>query len=88
MSARPITVSEEIKAKAHPWVNILSLFGGTQGLLIYLHRQRIPFRSNWLASPGSPSRFAVFALGGYLVGGVIGMAAFSDWELLRLYARH
>ena len=88
MSARPITVSEEIKAKGHPWVNILSIFGATQGMLTYLHRQRVPFRSNWLAPPGSPFKFGILVFGGFYVGGLIGVAAFTDWELIRLYKRH
>lgn len=53
MSVKPITVGEEIKAYGHPFVNIFSLFGGLQGTLIFLHRQRIPLRSNWFAHPGA-----------------------------------
>lgn len=78
MSVRPITVAEETKAYGHPFVNIFSLFGASQGLLIYLHRHQIPFRSNWLASPGTPGKFLFLVLGGYLVGGCVAMAAFTD----------
>ena len=44
MSVRPITVAEETKAFGHPFVNIISLFGASQGLLMFLHRSRIPFK--------------------------------------------
>ena len=27
MSVRPVTVGEEIYAKGHPWINILSTYG-------------------------------------------------------------
>ena len=49
MSVRPITASEEIKAKGHPFVNTLAVLGGTQGLLVYLHRHRIPKPQNPIA---------------------------------------
>ena len=88
MSVRPITVSEEIKAKGHPFVNIFAVFGGLQGLLLYLHRHRIPITQNWFAPPGSLLRFAVLVGGGFLVGGVVGMAAFTDRDLLRLHNLH
>jgi len=41
MSVRPITVSEENKAKGHPFVNIFAVMGGLQGLITFLNRQRI-----------------------------------------------
>lgn len=47
MSVRPITVGEELKSLGHPFVNIFAVFGGLQGTLLYLHLQRIPFKSNW-----------------------------------------
>ena len=40
MSVRPVPVGEETKAFGHPFVNIYSTFGATQGLLVYLHRTR------------------------------------------------
>ncbi len=88
MSVRPIPLAEEIKASGHPFVNIFAIFGASQGLLVYLHRQRIPFRSNWLASPGNPRRFALLVLGGYIGGGLVGMSAFADWDVVRLLAKH
>ena len=88
MSVRPITVAEETKAFGHSFVNIISLFGASQGLLMFLHRSRIPFRSNWFAAPGSFGIFTFAVFGGYIAGGAIGMAAFSDWELLRLAYAH
>ena len=88
MSVRPISVGEETKAFGHPWVNIMSLFGGSQGLLIYLHRHRIPFTSNWFANPGSVGVFAFLVAGGYLTGGLVAMAGFSDWSLVRLAQSH
>lgn len=88
MSVRPITVSEEIKAKGHPFVNILATFGGLQGLLIYLNRHNIPITQNWFAQPGSLLRFSVLVGGGFVVGGLVGMAAFTDWDLLRLHFQH
>lgn len=89
MSVRPITVGEETKAYAHPWVNIFSLFGATQGVLIYLHRLRIPVTSNWFAAgAGSLPLFLALGLGGYVVGGGVAMAAFADWPLLRLAQSH
>ncbi len=88
MSVRPITVSEEIKAMGHPFVNILSIFGGLQGLLMFLHRTRIPLNQNWFSNPKSAGAFAFFVLGGYLGGGLVGMAAFTDVNLLRLYHSH
>ena len=88
MSVRPVSVGEEIKAFGHPWVNILSLFGATQGLLVYLHRNRIPVTSNWFAAPGRPSLFVFLVVGGYITGGTIAMAAFSDWSLIRLVESH
>lgn len=88
MSVRPITVGEETKAFGHPWVNILSLFGGTQGLLIFLHRQRVSFRSNWFANPGSLPVFGILVVGGYVTGGLLAMAAFNDNALLRLWKSH
>ncbi len=84
MSVRPLSVGEETKAFAHPWVNIFSLFGASQGVLIYLHRHRIPFQSNWFAAPGRPSVFLFLVGAGYLAGGGVAMAAFSDWSLVRL----
>ena len=88
MSVRPITVSEEIKAKGHPFVNIFSVFGGLQGLLLYLNRHRIHITQNWFAPPGSVFRFAVIVGGGFLIGGGVGMAAFTDKDLLRLHYFH
>jgi len=88
MSVRPVTVGEENKAFAHPWINIFATFGASQGVLTYLHRHRIPFASNWFAAPGSPAAFVVFALGGFVVGGGVAMAAFSDWHLVRLVQQH
>ena len=44
MSARPITVSEEIKAKAHPWVNILSLFGEKSNKIFEKFEKKISIR--------------------------------------------
>ena len=88
MSVRPISVGEETKAFGHPFVNILSLFGASQGMLMYLHRHRIPITSNWFAAPGSPAGFGLLVVGGYLIGGGIAMAAFSDWPLVRLALSH
>lgn len=88
MSVRPITVSEEVKAKGHPFVNIFAIFGGLQGLLIFLNRQRIPITQNWFAHPGSGLRFGFFVGGGFIVGGLFAMAAFSDPAILRLYYAH
>jgi len=88
MSVRPVTVGEEIYAKGHPWINILSTYGALQGVLSFLYRRRIPFQSNWLAAPGSLPVFAVFVLGGYLGGGFLGMALFSDWNIIRLTMQH
>lgn len=88
MSVRPISVGEETKAFGHPWVNIMSLFGASQGLLIYLHRHRIPFTSNWFATPGSKGVFAFLVVGGYLAGGAVAMAGFSDHTLARLANAH
>jgi hypothetical protein len=88
MSVRPVTVGEEIYAKGHPWINILSTYGALQGVLSFLYRRRIPFQSNWLATPGSLPVFAVFVLGGYLGGGLLGMGLFSDWNIIRLTMQH
>ncbi len=88
MSVRPITVSEEVYAKGHPWVNIFSTFGALQGVLIYLNRRRIPFQGNWFAQPYSVPIFAILVLGGYIGGGVVAMGAFTDWSLLRLAVQH
>ena len=88
MSVRPITVAEENKGYAHPWINIFCTFGATQGLLTYLHRHRIPFQSNWFAAPGSPASFLIMTVGGFLIGGGVAMAAFSDWHLVRLAQTH
>jgi hypothetical protein len=88
MSLRPITVSEEVYAKGHPWVNIFSTFGALQGVLIYLNRRRIPFQSNWFAQQASLPIFAVLVLGGYVAGGSVAMAAFTDWSLLRIAMQH
>jgi len=84
MSVRPITVGEETKAFGHPFVNIFSVFGGLQGVLIFLRRRRIPVQSNWFAAPGSLGVFSVLVLGGFLTGGFVAMAGFSDWEIIRL----
>jgi len=88
MSVRPITVSEEKKATGHPWVNIFALFGALQGTLTFLHSQRVPFRSNWFAHPGSLPRFLLLSAGGFVGGGFTAMALFTDWELFRLYKSH
>ena len=88
MSVRPVTVGEETFAKGHPWINILSTYGALQGVLTFLHRRRIPFQGNWFATPGSLPVFAIFVLGGYIGGGLVGMAAFTDWTLLRLSMQH
>jgi hypothetical protein len=88
MSVRPVTVGEETYAKGHPWINILSTYGALQGVLAFLYRRRIPFQSNWLATPGSLPVFAVFVLGGYLGGGLLGMGLFSDWNIIRLTMQH
>ena len=88
MSVRPVTVGEEIKASGHPFVNILATFGGLQGLLIYLNRHRIPITQNWFAAPGSVYRAAFFIGGGFLVGGFVGIAAFSDPSIRRLVRQH
>lgn len=88
MSVRPLTVSEENKGYAHPWINIFCIFGASQGAIMYLHRHRIPFQSNWFAAPGSPAGLVLMTLGGFLVGGGIAMAAFTDWHLVRLAQQH
>lgn len=88
MSVRPITVGEEQKAFGYPFVNVFAVFGGLQGVLMFMHRQRVAFKSNWFAHPGSFPRFAVLGAGGFLVGGLVGMAVFTDWELIRLYYLH
>ena len=88
MSVRPVTVGEETKAFGHPFVNIFAVFGGLQGALSFLHRRRIPFQSNWFAAPGSLPVFLGLTLGGYLIGGGVGVAAFSDWEIIRLVQQH
>ena len=88
MSVRPITFSEENKAFGHPWVNIFATFGATQGLLLYLHRNRIPITTNWFAPPGSLLKFVVLVGGGYLFGGFVAIGFFADRELLRLHRRH
>ena len=89
MSVRPITVGEETKAYAHPWVNIFSIFGATQGVLIYLHRLRIPVTSNWFAAgTGSLPLFLFLGITGYAVGGGVAVAAFADWPLIRLAQSH
>jgi hypothetical protein len=88
MSVRPITVGEESKATGHPFVNIFALFGGTQGLLLYLHRSRIPITQNWFAPPGHLLKFGLLVGGGYLIGGAVAMGFFTDRELLRLARRH
>lgn len=89
MSVRPITVGEETKAFGHPFVNILSIFGASQGLLVYLHRTRIPVSANWFGAPGAhPYGLVALLLLGYVGGGALGMAAFSDWNLVRLANAH
>lgn len=88
MSVRPITVGEETKAYGHPFVNILSIFGGTQGLLIYLNRTRIPLRANWFPNGQGRGLFLTLVLGGYLTGGFVAMGAFSDWNIVRLAQQH
>jgi hypothetical protein len=88
MSVRPITITEEYKAKGQPFVNILAVFGGTQGLLMYLNRMKIPITENWFQPPGGVGRFSFFVVGGFIAGGLIGMAAFTDRPLLRLYYSH
>ncbi|CDW74771.1 UNKNOWN [Stylonychia lemnae] len=88
MSVRPITYGEDTKATGHPFVNIGAVFGGLQGLLYFLHVQRIPFRSNWFAQPRSFAAFAILAGGGYLAGGIGALLFFTDRELLRLKISH
>lgn len=83
-----MTVGEETKAFGHPFVNIFAVFGGLQGALMFLHRRRIPFQSNWFAAPGSLPVFAGLVLGGYLTGGFVAVAAFSDWDIVRLVQSH
>ena len=51
MTVRPLTVSEEIKSMGHPFVNIFAVSGALQGILYFLHIQRIPFKSNWFEHP-------------------------------------
>ena len=88
MSVRPVPVGEETKAFGHPFVNIFSLFGGLQGALMFLHRRRIPVQSNWFATPGSLPVFTALVLGGFLTGGFVAVAAFSDWNIIRLVHSH
>ena len=85
MSVRPITVSEEIKAGGHPFTNIFALFGGLQGILVYLHLSKIPVTSNWFAKPhGSFGRFLFLAGGGYVFAGSLALFFYTDHALLRL----
>lgn len=88
MSVRPITYTEEQKAKGYPFANIFGVLGGLQGLVIYLHHQRIPIRDNWFARPGSLGRFSVLVIGGYFVGAFFGSLSFGDRDLLRLFYAH
>lgn len=88
MSVRPISVSEETKAMGHPFVNLFALFGASQGLLIYLHRKRVPVTANLIATPGSAAAVLVLMGGGYLVGGGIALSIFADWNLVRLANQH
>lgn len=88
MSVRPITVSEETHAYGHPFVNAFAVLGGLQGVLVYLHRSRIPVQSNWFPNTGSFKLFAVLAAGGYLGGGLLALAFYTDKDLLRLAKSH
>lgn len=88
MSVRPITVSEETHAYGHPFVNSFAVMGGLQGVLIYLHRSRIPVQSNWFPNSGSFKFFAFLSVGGYLTGGLLALAFYSDSNLIRLAQSH
>ena len=88
MSVRPVSWSDEAHATGHPWVNGLALFGGLQGMLMYLHRYRMPINQNWFGKPGGMFPFGFYVVGGYLVGGVVAMAFFSDWDTIRLIKSH
>ena len=88
MSVRPVTQAEELKAYGHPFVNIFPLFGASQGILTFLHLQRIPFKSNWFIHTGTTGRFLVLSVGGFFVGGIAGLMLFNGWDTIRLLHAH
>lgn len=63
-------------------------FGTTQGVLAYLHRYRLPFRSNWLAAPGSAPIFLLYTAAAFHLSGLAGQYIFADQGLRRLKEFH
>ena len=88
MSVRPLSVGELYYSQGGPLPKILGFFGATQGMLVYLHRHRIPFNQNWFGAPGSPGKFLLFVVGGTVGGYLLGYQLFKDPELIRLSIRH
>ena len=78
MSVRPISVGEELKGQAQPWVGVFSIFGLSQGALLFLNRFKINPRSNWVASPGTAPVLALYLLGGLVIGQTTANMFFMD----------
>ena len=56
--------------------------------MVYLHRARIPITHNWFAIRANAPVFFALVVGGYIGGGLLGVAGFSDWRLIGLYKSH
>lgn len=88
MSVRPITYSEEQRAVGAPFSDIMALLGLSQGVLYFLHVNKLPLKSNWFANPRNIPMFALFSFGGLLGGVVLGNLMYGDSELKRLKEIH
>ena len=88
MSVRPITQAEELKAYGSPWKQLGGLFFGLQGVITYLHWNKLHAGVNMIPNTRAFIQLLLLGGGGYLVGSLLGYTFFGDQELMRLYRTH
>ena len=89
MSYRPITQAEARRGVGAPFSDALSLFGLTQGVLVFLHHNKLALKSQWFASnPVLVPVFFAYCIGGMAAGMAGGYFIFGDAGLRRLDLSH
>ncbi len=66
----------------------MSMFGASQGLLLYFHVRAQPATAPWFTTKACYGRLGLMMIGGYIVGGTIGYLAFKEPALQRLDKSH
>ena len=88
MSVRPITQSEELKAYGAPWKQLGGIFFGLQGLVTYIHWNKVHVGVNMIPNTRAFMQLLLLTGGGYAAGSLLGYVFFGDRDLMRLYKTH